>query len=1761
MGMSIRMKVRKGMEEVRDKLSSYTSTVATNSQHPEVAKMTVKEFTDHLLETTSSIYSPTPPIDLTPPREPTPLKNKSKRKEVIVNGDSPPPKRTVDGVEQTYPSTTAEEKLARMNVLKARDLETLSMDDLYKNLKIYEAEVIVKTDHGVSIANSKDNASTLPNVDSLGDVVIYSFFASQSNSSHLDNEYLKQIDPDDLEEMDLKWQMAMLTMRARKFIKKTGMNLGVNGTNAIGFDKTKVECYNCNIRGHFARECRVPKYQDNRNREITTRTVPVKDGPTNFARMAYTSLGPSSSSNSDTEVSTCSKTCLKSYETLKEHYDNLTKDLNKSQLNVGAYKAGLESVEAILNVYKKNEAIFKEDIKILKLDIMLRDNELIELRKKFEKAKKERDDLKLTLKKFENSSKNLSKLLDSQVCNKFKTGVGFDSQVFNSQMNDKYKTSEGYHAVPPSYTGNFMPPKPDLLFVDVDEYVVSESVTNVPIVATSEVKTSESKPKSVSEPIIKDWISNSENENKTERKSRQRKPSSAKVEFVKSNEHVKSPREFVKKVENNKQVKYLRKNIQSPRVLIKSGLKTLNTARQNSSRAAVSVNTARPINTAYIRATVNSARPVSNVFNKAHSHVKRPFNKFTTNKNSIFNQKVNIVRGNVTTVGPKAVVSDNKGNKANAIKGNPKQDLKDKGVIDSGCSRHMTENISYLTDYEEINRGFVAFRGNSKRGKITGKGKIRTGKLDFEDVYFIKKLKFNLFSVLQMCDKKNSVLFTDTKYVVLSPDFKLTDESHVLLKVPRKDNMYSFDLKNIVSKGGIENLIDLRVKVIRCDNETEFKNRVMNQFCEMKVNTACYVKNKVLIIKPHNKTPYELFIGRKPALSFMRPFGYPVTILNTINHLGKFDEKADEGFFVGYFTNSKAFRVFNSRTMIVEENLHVKFSENTPNIAGSRPNWLFDINALTKSMNYKPIIVGNQSNGSTCTKACDDAGEEEKKDDEVNVVGAKTSITLPDDPNMPNLEEIVYSNDDEHVGAKDDMNNLNTFIHVSPILTTRVHKDHPVEQIIGDLHSAPQTRRMTKSVTDHEPKKTLVDLPYRKRAIGTKLIYKNKKDERGIVVRNKARLVAQGYTQEEGIYYDEVFDPVARIEAIRLFLAHASFKDFVVYQMDVKSAFLYGKIKEKVYVCQPPGFEDPEFPDRVYKVEKALYGLHQAHRTWKEMCTEFEKMMHKKFQMSSMGELTIFLGLQVTQKDDGIFISQDKYVDEILKKFSFLTVKTTSTPMETLKPLMKDENAEDVDVHLYRSMIGSLMYLTSSRPDIMFDVRACVKFQVTPKEDETVHEERGDSVERTAATASSLDAEHDNGSGLRRQDTILGDRPAQTRVLALENVKTAQDLDITNLKKRVKRLEKKKKSRTPQLKRRLFKVRIKSFAEKSLVDQEDASNQGRNIAEFDQDERDSWFQEDAETQGRYGHEININTASAPITNAGVSVSTTEPSTPPTTTTLIEDKDLTIAQTYSSNKKNLIEDEDLTIAQSLIKMKSVKSKEKSEEKGVSSTRLTRGVIMKKASETASRPIVPPQEQLDPKDKGKMLFDNTMKWVDSFVPMDSEMVKGSKSQEEGSKKRTRKELYEESVKRQKLEDDVEKAELTLCLDIRADGSTKYYKIFSAMFDDFDRQDVFDLYRIVEERFETTSPKGYDRLLWGDLITLFEPNHEPAKMKAQAHKIAEYKAKRAKMLDEYNHQITHRADQLSNHKDQLHSQFFQGSNYEDHHREEELHLATTP
>ncbi|GJX39744.1 putative ribonuclease H-like domain-containing protein [Tanacetum coccineum] len=481
----------------------------------------------------------------------------------------------------------------------------------------------------------------------------------------------------------------------------------------------------------------------------------------------------------------------------------------------------------------------------------------------------------------------------------------------------------------------------------------------------------------------------------------------------------------------------------------------------------------------------------------------------------------------------------------------------------------MTGNMSYLSDFKDFDRGYVTFGGGAKRGKITGKGTLKTGKLDFEDVYFVKELQFNLFSVSQMCDKKNSVLFTDTGCFVLSPDFKLADESQVLLKVPRKNNMYSVDMKNIVPKESLTCLVakaTLDESMLWHRRLGHFKNRVMSEFCEKKGikkefsvartpqqngvaerRNKTLIENRVLVVKPHNKTPYELFRGRTPALSFMGPFGCHVTILNTLDHLGKFDGNA-----------------------------HDSNDEPQP------------------------------------------SSDAEKKIDE----GVNKESGIDDQERPEN------STQDSGVHTRRMTKNTNEQRFISAVYEGKTYED---------LH----TCLFACFLSQEEPKKvwTLVDLPHGKRAIGTKWVYKNKKDERGIVIRNKARLVAQGYTQEEGIDYDEVFSLVARIEAIR-------------------------------------GFKDPEYLTEFIRISKRS--------TKKELCTEFEQLMHKKLPDGVLyGELTFFSrDYKCTQKVVGFSFSQESNVDD---------------------------NFEG-------SLINDWLHdVFKFQADIMFVVCACARFQVTPK--------------------------------------------------------------------------------------------------------------------------------------------------------------------------------------------------------------------------------------------------------------------------------------------------------------------------------------------------------------------------------------------------------------------------------------------------------------
>ncbi|GJV69799.1 hypothetical protein Tco_1485308 [Tanacetum coccineum] len=475
----------------------------------------------------------------------------------------------------------------------------------------------------------------------------------------------------------------------------------------IRFDKSKVECFNYHKRGYFARKYRAPRNQDSRNREPTRRTMPVEEttsnalvsqcdgfgydwsdqaeeGPTNFALMAYSSTSSSSSTNSEvSNDSNCCSSCLECVKDLKEQNEQLVKDLRIARISAVSYKTGLESVEARLLVFKKNESVYEEDIKLLKCEIYLRDLDITELKRKLELATKEKDEVQLTVQKFENSSKNLSKLLDRQIM-------------------DKCKTRLGYNVVPPPYTRNFMSPKSNLVYPSLDDFVdmnesVSESVVEKPTVETDEPKTAR---KENGAPIIKDWVSESDEEYVPKVKTVEmfNKPSFAKINFVKSTEQVKSPRKT--SVDKNRQ------NTPSPRWNKRNWNQQI------------------PVNTVQLRTTVNNARPMEICINNTYSTARRPFNKITTANNSNFTKKVNTVKGTrVNTARPKAVLSA----------GNPQQDLKDKGVIDSGCSRHMTGNRSYLKDYKEIDGRFVAFRETCREEFI--KEQVENGIIE---LYFVR---------------------------------------------------------------------------------------------------------------------------------------------------------------------------------------------------------------------------------------------------------------------------------------------------------------------------------------------------------------------------------------------------------------------------------------------------------------------------------------------------------------------------------------------------------------------------------------------------------------------------------------------------------------------------------------------------------------------------------------------------------------------------------------------------------------------------------------------------------------------------------------------------------------------------------------------------------------------------------------------------------------------------------------------------------------
>ncbi|GJU30476.1 putative ribonuclease H-like domain-containing protein [Tanacetum coccineum] len=1155
------------------------------------------------------------------------------------------------------------------------DIETMSIDDLYNNFKIVEQKVkksigantgtqnlafmtasSTSSTNNVNTANSEvstvstniNTAGTENSTANLNDATVYAFLSNQPKGSQLVHEDLEQIHDIDLEEMDLKWQLALLSVRARKFYQRTGKKIIINGSDTARYDKSKVECFNCHKMGYFARECRAL-----RNKDVNVEDTSSK------AMLAIDGIGFDWSDMAEEQ-----KQC-----------DELIVKLNDIEFKAATYKRGLATVEDQLVTFRKNEVLFGEEIVVLKREVGCKDYEFGELKAEYEKVKQEKEGIDFKIAKYDNSLKDLDKLLASQITDKSKKGLG-------------------YHVVAPPHPLSLnAPTKLDLTYSGLDEFKEPEFNGYGP----------------------KDTVLKSTNDcDKESANSKENTDDSLEKEQVSDNES---------------------SSIESPlkHELILSGqMGSMLLSPQH-----VGFGDLPDLMVHYLFST------------------------------------------DITTLMHEA----------------------DPRFVDNGCSRHMTGNIAYLSNFKEFDGGHVTFGGGAYGGRISSKGTLKTNSLDFDDVYFVKELNFNLFSVSQMCDKRNYVLFTDTECLVVSPNFKLPDESQILLKIPREDNMYSFDIKNIVPKESltclvakatldesmlwhrrlghinfkninklvkenlvrgllgfsilknfikeIENLVENKVKIIRCDNGTEFKNKVMDDFFKEKgikreysvartpqqngvaerrnrtlieaartmlansklpitfwaeaVSTACYVQNRVLIVKPQNKTHCELFRGFKPALSFMKPFGCHVTILNTLDHLGKFDGKSDEGFFVGYSLSSKAFRVYNTRTRKVEENLHVGFLENKPMIEGNGPKWLFDIDSLTQSMNYVPVVAGTMSNESAGIQGNLNVGtstQKEQVSQECIMMPIWKNASYFDSPSkdVGNDEPKSATNDPKQVknGPSNESDDKDKSEDDSSPKEENTVEAQVNTASLGVNTSSFELNNVDSPVNTTASKDKSGASPTSK---ATHLEYFKDEDELEVDLRN----ILSSYT-------------VPTNPNIRIHKDH-SIKNVIG---DVKSSVQTRRIQieEEVYVCQPPRFEDPDYPDKVYKVVKALYGLHQAPTAWYETLANY--LLGNGFQRGNI-DLTLFIKRQkgeillVQQKKDGIFISQDKYVDKILKKFNYTDVKSASTLFDLEKPLVKDGDATNVVVHLYRSMIGSLMYLTTSRPDIMFAVCACARFQVTPK--------------------------------------------------------------------------------------------------------------------------------------------------------------------------------------------------------------------------------------------------------------------------------------------------------------------------------------------------------------------------------------------------------------------------------------------------------------
>ncbi|GJT03371.1 ribonuclease H-like domain-containing protein [Tanacetum coccineum] len=1593
--------------------------------------------------------------------------------EVILNGNKVL-KRTVRETDHEYEPTTTEEKQDRRNEMKARGtlLMALPNKDQLKFYSYKDAKLLmeaIEKRYGGNKESKKVQRTLLKQQ--------YENFAGSRNTSTTLIARLPILNPG---EYDL-W--------------------------------TKVECYNCHKNGHFARECRAPRNQENRGRENSRRTVTVEtltenalvaqDGiggydwsyqaeeehPTNFALMAHTSSG--SSSNSDFEVDSCSKSFVKAYATLKEQYDSLSLDYKRSQFNLVSYKLGLESVEARLAHYKKNKTVFEESINVLNLEVKLRDNALVENKKKLEKAKKERDELKLTLEKFQNSSKSLNNLLESQVIDKFKTGLGYNaasstaaspavesfvnsSEMLENQENNKSKSDKGYHAVPPPYTGNFIPFKPDLTFMD--EIVKSENIDVITIVTPS-----------------------------------------------------------------NGQLLILALTDQ----LIPAAKKQ----------------------------PVSHPRPISNAYKKGYSQDTRPFNKYSAYKNSIFNKKVNTVRVKDTTARDRAV-------------GKPQQkEYKEKGVINSGCSRHMTGNKCYLTEYEDYDGGFVFF-GDGK-GRISRKGNGPDWLFDVDSL----TISMNYVPVVAG-NQTNGIARTRDNIVTGQAEKKIEPElEYILIPICTTDPL--------ISQGHKDSEEDAGVKPTKLDkSETVDVHLYRSMIGSLMYLTA--------------SRPDIMFAVWACARFQVTP---KMSHLHAVNRIFRY-LKGQPKLGLWYPRDSpfdlEAF--FNSN--YAGASLDRKSTTGGCQFLGKR---------LISWQCKKQTIVANSTTEAEYVAAANCCRQvlgiqNQILDYRFNFMNTK--IYIDNESTIYIVKNPVFHSKTKHIEIRHHF--IRDSYEKRLIQVIKIHTDHNVEDLLTKAFDVSKFNFLVASIADYTSWMLRIEC---KSCQVMKMVNSDKKElaipgktSTGKEFSNPLMAGSLPKTISAKFWNTATSKTVNSVKQIH---AIVDDKAVVISESSVRNDLLFDDEDGITCLTNDEIFENLALMGNLDSKKFLMYPrflqlfLNNQLKDLPEPFNDtYDTPSHTKKVFSNMARQSKGFSGKVTPLFDFMLVQNHAPEGEVSHEHQ------TEAHIEQILPSPSTYHRKHRKTQKHRrSKKVTKLPQTSVPLDLGADKavhkegtrfeRVLEKPNEPPLPEGHTSRSGEGSMENTFELMDTVSpTPHDSplprgytpGSDegrLKLKELMAMCTKLSKQVLDLEKEKDAQVLEILKLKQRVKKLERKRKSSISHLRRRIYR-QVESFDDD--LDEEDAFAQERKI--------------NTATTG-------VSAVSAPVTTAGVAISTVEPKTPPTITV------------------TAFIDEDLTIAQTLVKMRSEKAKEK-------------GVAFRDVEETPrltrSTTTLQPLPTIDPKDKGKgvlveeepekpekvkrrdqgaqkekqkarrgynaalakefdeiqarmdanhelavrltheeqekytieerarllveyferrkkqlaaeraeairnkpptraqKLYQKEQKWINDFKPMDSEedgsntkkagkrikRIADSTSKQKSPKKSKviKEQEFAESNEKATADYEQEKEDLIIWLAvvpnedetvdpeilsnkypivdwesqnlrsvdmedihvykiIRADVNTSYHKTFSSMLRKFDKQDLMDLHRLVMKRFKDNTPEGYNLLIWGDLKVMFKPN----------------------------------------------------------------------